>query len=47
MKDKHLDILTGIILGVVVSLYFPVGVEYKGFMVLLALILGLRLVVTK
>ena len=45
MKDKHLDILTGIVLGVTLALYFPIGVEYKALMVVFALAGVLRLVV--
>ena len=42
---KH-DILTGIVLGALVGLYFPLA-EYKTILVILAVVMGLKVVATK
>ena len=46
MKDKYLDLLTGIILGVTAGVFFPVG-EYKALLAIMTLIVTVRLVVAK
>ena len=42
--DAHL--LTGIVLGAVIGLHFPVD-AYKGILVVLAVIMGLKVVTAK
>ena len=42
--DHHL--LTGIVLGALIGLYFPLD-AYKGLLVILGVVMGLKLVSTK
>jgi len=42
---KH-DILTGIVLGALIGLHFPLA-EYKVILVILAVVMGLKVVATK
>jgi hypothetical protein len=42
--DHH--VLTGIVLGALIGLYFPVD-AYKGILVILAVVMGLKVVSTK
>lgn len=42
--DHH--VLTGIVLGALLGLYFPVD-AYKGILVILAIVMGLKVVSTK
>ena len=42
--DSHL--ITGVILGAVIGLYFPLE-AYKGILVLLGVVMGLKVVTTK
>ena len=42
--DSH--ILTGVVLGATVGLYFPLD-AYKGILVILAVVMGLKLVTAK
>ena len=46
MKDKYLDILTGIVLGVTVGVFFPLT-QYMHLLVLATVILGVRLIAVK
>ena len=41
MKDRHLDIITGMVIGAVVGLFFPLD-AYRLPLVLIALYLGVR-----
>lgn len=42
--DAHL--LTGIVLGAVIGLYFPLD-AYKGILVILGLVMGLKVITAK
>ncbi|MCI0563700.1 MAG: hypothetical protein MN733_34940 [Nitrososphaera sp.] len=42
--DNH--ILTGVVLGALIGLYFPLE-AYKGILVILAVVMGLKIVATK
>ncbi len=42
---KH-DVLTGIVLGALIGLHFPLD-AYKGILVILAVVMGLKVVSTK
>ena len=44
---KH-DVLTGIVLGAVIGLYYPEHLgAFKPFLVILAVVMGLKIVATK
>jgi hypothetical protein len=43
MFDHH--ILTGVVLGALIGLYFPLE-AYKGILVILAVVMGLKVVTT-
>lgn len=47
MKGRALDIITGILLGAVVGIYFPAVGTYAPLLVLLTLIAFVHLVVAK
>lgn len=42
---KH-DVITGIVLGALIGLYFPLA-AYKPFLVILAVVMGLKVTATK
>ena len=46
MKDRLLDIVTGILVGGVIGVFYPLT-EYMPLLVLLTVIFGLRLVAVK
>lgn len=46
MKDRLLDIVTGIVVGGVVGVFYPLA-EYMPILVLLTVVFGLRLLATK
>ena len=45
-KLLHPDILTGVVLGMVIGLHFPLD-AYKGLLVILGVVMGLKVVASK
>jgi uncharacterized membrane protein YoaK (UPF0700 family) len=44
--DRYVDILTGIVVGATVGVFFPLSVGYIPLLVLASVILGVRLLIT-
>ena len=45
-KLLHADILTGVVLGMLIGLHFPLD-AYKGLLVILGVVMGLKVVASK